>query len=187
MALISRLIGTTVLTLPPGPIPLRIFGRNDEIAEPNPIPRIPPTKPTNPELRRKIINISLFFAPIAFMIPVGYFSTMAIFYLAYSTLWKEISHKNFVVFSNIFAVIISLTAFITGSYVLLTLLQFFLIVFTVIISLAKHNTEKKKFSARTLYLLISVFWLINLFLVAPRRFLHFEFKIVLEIISLAVF
>ena len=69
-ASINRLVGITVLTLPPGPIPDKKFGRTKEIAEPNQTPRSPPTSPTNPELSRNIIIISKFLAPIAFITPI---------------------------------------------------------------------------------------------------------------------
>jgi len=131
------------------------------------------------------------FAPRSIVFPlsmvlVGYFSTMAIFYLTYSVIWKKIRYKHFIAFSNITAMIISLVAFISRSNVLLSLLQLLLLVFTVTISFVKHEKAKKKTNIRALYLLIAAFWLINLFLIGPRR-APFEFKFVLQAISLIVF
>ena len=121
------------------------------------------------------------------IILAGYFSTMAIVYLTYSIIWKKIRYDHFVVFSNTVAVVVSAIAFISRSHILLTLLQIILLAFALIISSIKYKKKKKRFHIRALYSLISVFWLINLFLVGPRRFLPFQFKIILQGVSLLVF
>ena len=51
----------------------------------------------------------------------------------------------------------------------------------------KHKKGKKILPMRAVYLLISIFWLINLFVLGPRRFLPFELKLALQIISVIVF
>ncbi len=121
------------------------------------------------------------------MIVVGYLSTMAIFYLTYSTVWKRINYKHFIIFSNVLAILVSAIAFISRSNILLSLLQLILLAFTIIISIKKHKKGKKKSHARALYLLISTFWLVNLLLVGPRRFVPFEFKVIMQLVSLVIF
>ena len=132
-----------------------------------------------------IIPRGMFFPVV--MVPTGYLSTMAIFYLAYSTIWKKIKYKYFIVFSNIVAIIVSAIAFISRSPILLSIIQLPLLVFTVVLTSRRHKKAKKKSNTRTLYLLISIFWLMNLFVLSPRRFIPFEIKIVLQAISLIVF
>ncbi|MFH1315941.1 MAG: hypothetical protein ABII01_00310 [Candidatus Woesearchaeota archaeon] len=126
------------------------------------------------------------FFPIA-MIPVGYLSTMAIFYLTYSLVWKKIKYNYFFLFSNIIAILVSTAAFISRSHILLTGLQVGLLIFTAIISLSRHSKGKKKHHARALYLIITIFWVISLFLVGPTRFLPFEITLLFQILSIIVF
>ena len=119
------------------------------------------------------------------MVPVGYLSTMAIFYLAYSTSWKKISYRYFVILSNATALVITVVAFLTRSPEILSLIQLGLLVVTIILGIRKH--KKKLSQARALYWLISVFWLINMFALGPRMFLPFWFKEVQQAVSIGVF
>lgn len=118
---------------------------------------------------------------------VAYFSTMAILYLIYSTIWKRIKYEHFLVFSNIIALSVSLAAFISRSPILVSLIQLILLVFAVLISFKMHEKAKKISPIRALYLLIFAFWLINLFVLEPRRFLPFEIKLFFQAISIIVF
>ncbi|MFH1052903.1 MAG: hypothetical protein V1740_00645 [Candidatus Woesearchaeota archaeon] len=126
------------------------------------------------------------FFPIA-MIPVGYLSTLAIFYLTYSLVWKKINYPYFFLFSNIIAILVSIAAFVSRSHILLTGLQIILLLFTGVISLSKHSKGKKKYHARGLYLLITIFWVISLFLIGPNRFLPYEIKALFQVLSIIVF
>ncbi len=119
------------------------------------------------------------------MIPVGYLSTMAIFYLAYSTSWKKLSYRYFVILANATALIISAVAFFTRSPEILSYIQLGLLVVTIILGVRKH--KKKLSQARALYWLISIFWLINMFALGPRMFLPLGFKDLLQMISIVVF
>lgn len=117
---------------------------------------------------------------------VGYFSTMAILYLTYSTIWKKIKPEHFFLFSNIFALFVAAVAFIFISPAMLSLLQLILLVFAVFF-LAVEKKTRKVSPAKLLYLLIFVFWLMNLFALSPRRFLPFEVKLVFQAVSIIVF
>ncbi len=126
------------------------------------------------------------FGPLV-MIPTGYLSTMAIFYLAYTTIWKKIKYEDFLIFSNFLAILVSLVAFFSRSHILLTTLQLVLLVLTILISYRKPKKVKRKTHAKALYILISIFWLLNLLLIGPRRLLPPEMKIILQLISVSVF
>ena len=121
------------------------------------------------------------------MVVTGYISTMAIFYLAYSIVWKKIDYKHFLVFSNTLAILISLIAFISRSHHLLTILQTILLVFTVLIIFSKPRKKGKKSYARVLYLLIALFWLINLIIIGPKKLIPFEAMVTLQGISVIIF
>lgn len=119
---------------------------------------------------------------------MAYFSTMALLYLAYSTIWKKFSMEHFLTFSNIIALFIAVIAFISRSPIIVSLTQLLLLAATVIISVRAYEKDKKRTNTRALYFLIAVFWLISLFVINdPRRLLPFWFKVSLQIISLMVF
>lgn len=120
------------------------------------------------------------------LVVTGYLSTLAIFYLLYSLVWKKIKAKYFWVFSNLIAILVSVVAFFTRSHFILIGIQFILLVFAVILSFVKHK-KKKKSHIRILYVLIMIFWLFNLYVIGPRRLLPHEFRILSQIISVIVF
>ena len=120
---------------------------------------------------------------------IGYFSTMAIFYLVYSTIWKKIDKGHFEMAANILAVVISIFAILSRSHSILVVLQFALLVFVLVYSFFK-KTEKKHLSLWIMYVLVFVFWLLNLFLVQPGGFKHIRTpgaQIISHIISAIVF
>lgn len=125
------------------------------------------------------------FMPICILV-VGYLGTMALLYLAYSTIWKKIKSEHFLLFSNIVALIISLASFFSRNPFFVPLIQFFLLIFIIIVNIKRHG-QIKKGKVRALYLLVAFFWLFNLFILGPTRLIPFEIQITLQIISLAVF
>ena len=134
---------------------------------------------------RFIIPKRIMFFPV-FTVPVTYLSTMAIFFLIYSTIWKRIQYKNFLILSNIVAILISVTAFFSRSLILVSILQLIILLFTVMISTRNHKKKKKKYT-RTLYFLISILWLINLLLLSPGRIFPPGSKILFQTFSIIVF
>lgn len=116
---------------------------------------------------------------------VAYLSTMAILYLMYSTVWKKINVEHFLISSNIVALLIAVTAFISRNPMMVSLIQSVLLAITVIISFRMHKAKRK--NTRILYLLVALFWLINLFVLGPKMFMPFGFKIVFQVLSLFVF
>lgn len=121
----------------------------------------------------------------------GFFSTMAILYLTYSTIWKKINIEHFMAFSNIIALFIAVIAFVSRSPLIVSLIQLVMMVFAAAIILKNNRKYKKKykkrFGTRALYLLIFAFWLISLFALQSRRFIPFEVKAVFQLVSIAVF
>ncbi|MBN2142031.1 hypothetical protein JW711_01755 [Candidatus Woesearchaeota archaeon] len=122
--------------------------------------------------------------PLVFPITV-YLSTMAIFYLAYSMVWEKISHQYFLIASNIIAVGIAVAAYLTNSPMIIALVQLPLLIFTLVKS--TKGRKKKKSHMKGLYFLVSLFWLVNLFVLTPRWFVPFEIKVLLQLASAAVF
>lgn len=118
---------------------------------------------------------------------VAFFSTMAILYLAYSTIWKKINIENFLTFSNIIALFIAVIAFVSRSTLIVSLIQLVLMVFVAAIILKNHKKDKKRLGTKALYLLIFAFWLLSLFALESGRFMPFGVKVAFQLVSIVVF
>lgn len=138
-----------------------------------------------------LFQISLFtfdlYLPRYFFMPfmmtlTAYLSTIAIFYLAYSTSWKNISYKNFLIYSNIIAFFIVVISFLFRSSFVIALAQIPLLIITLI-----NSSKNHKNSTKSLYFLITLFWLINMFLLRPNWFLPFELRLLMYAIPIIVF
>lgn len=123
------------------------------------------------------------------MILVGYLSTLGIFFMAYSVLWKKIKYETFIFISNIIATFISFFAYFSRSPVIVSLLQLPIIIFTLIFTLKKDDKKKKKYHTRILYYFIAIFWLISLFIMDSKQsmLIPYELKVSLQIISIGIF
>ncbi|PIY60240.1 hypothetical protein COY95_02790, partial [Candidatus Woesearchaeota archaeon CG_4_10_14_0_8_um_filter_47_5] len=110
-----------------------------------------------------------------------------IFYLVYSTIWKRIDYRFFILISNSVAIFVSLSGYFTRSPMIVSLVQLPLLILTLVFSLRERHKKSHTTHTRTLYFLISLFWLINLFSLGPRRFFPFEVDIILQVVSLGVF
>lgn len=100
-----------------------------------------------------------------FILPLGYLSTMGIFFLIFSNSWKRFNNKNVLIIGHIVAIALSIASFITRSHIILLLLQTILLVVAVILSFAAKKDGKKLSGARILYILVAVLWLINLWVI----------------------
>lgn len=129
------------------------------------------------------------FGPI-FILPMGYFSTMGIFYLIFSSIWKRFNNNNMLIVGHLVAVALSVVSFITRSHLMLLYLQSVLLVIAVILSFAAKKEGKKLSGARILYILVAALWLINLWIIGKggrRPPFSPGTEILFHILSLAVF
>ncbi len=125
---------------------------------------------------------------LVFILFLGYFSTIGIFYLILSTLWRQCNNKSMLIVGHAAAVALSLVSFVTRSHILLLVFQSILLIAAVILSSMMHRGKKKVSQPRVLYFLVALLWLINLWIITPRRMpFSFELRILLEIFSIAVF
>ena len=121
------------------------------------------------------------------MMVMSYLSTMAMVYLIYSTIWKRFRSLGFLLIANSVAVSLFAISFFTRSLELITFVQFLLLIATVIISTILHRKDKMLSNTRVLYILVSLFWLLSLFIAGPMRFRFFELEFILRIVSIAIF
>jgi len=110
---------------------------------------------------------------------VGYFSTMALFYLAYSVAWKRLDYRKFLVLGNLISVGVALVAHLTRSPYLIALIQL------PILGWALYSARSAKH--RVLYFLIGLFWLVSMFSIGGGLRLAPEISIVLDLLSVSVF
>lgn len=113
-----------------------------------------------------------------------YFSSLAIFYLLYSVMWKKWNgNPNKIYIFHLLAFIISLSIIISRNsliYLGLNVLLFIIALFTVYIS---HKNAKKKTKGHnlyTIYLLLLFFWILNIIdILIPEFFQTFQLFIYL--------
>ena len=126
------------------------------------------------------------FAPF-FILLLGYFSTIGIFYLIFSTIWKKFNNRHLLVFGHSIAILLSVISFITRSHLILLYFQSALLVLAILLIVVRKH-EKKISRMRIMYFLIALIWLINLWIIGPRRKpFPFEMQILVELISIGVF
>ncbi|MFC1768388.1 hypothetical protein ACFLZX_01365 [Nanoarchaeota archaeon] len=141
----------------------------------------------------KITNITFeFFIPMREIWPyvlmvTGYLSTIAIFYLIYSTIWEKIGHKQFLIFSNTIAIILAIIPVIFRSHLTLAVAQIILLLLAIVLNIIYHKKSSKHYQTKALYFLILIFWLFNLALIGPGRLIPHELKIIFQVISFALF
>jgi len=138
-------------------------------------------------LSRMFFDIRLFRGNLGalFILLLGYLSTIAIFYLGLSIIWKKFNTKYLIIFSHIIAVLLAIISFITRSHHILIYIQSIILMVAVILMFINH--KKKKSSIKIIYILIFIFWLINLWAIAPGKVLSMEYKIFFHLISVGLF
>ncbi len=115
---------------------------------------------------------------------VAFFSTLAIFYVGYSILWRKIKSKYiFIIIINILVILLGISSFFLSSLHFIAVFQI-IIVITLLIYLL--NVNKKFSQIKLLYALMLSFWVINLITLNFRKLVPFEIRTVFYIISLIV-
>ncbi len=129
------------------------------------------------------------FLPFAFFMPLllGYFSTIGIFYLIFSTIWKRFDNRNMLFFGHGAAIALSIVSFVTGSTLILLGLQCVFLGVAVTLKFVTHRAREKLSQTKLLYLLVALLWFINLLMIDRRRPFPLEIEIFFQLVSLAVF
>jgi hypothetical protein len=118
-----------------------------------------------------------------------YFSTIAIFYLIYSMMWKRWGKKEYGIY--IFHGIALLTCVLSLSFrnpLIYLIINFFLFIFAVSLFLGLHKERKKykKNNLHTIYALLFTFWSLNMIDVLIPDFLQ-NTQLFIYLISLGIF
>ncbi|MEM0230620.1 MAG: hypothetical protein QXW00_02135 [Candidatus Woesearchaeota archaeon] len=119
-----------------------------------------------------------------------YFSSMAIFFLLYSVMWKKLnSNRLALAILNILAIGIALTPLLGRSILLpfiinLTLLA--VILYALFLAYRSSTGGKKSRNLFLLYLLLSIFWILNITDILIPRLLNI-YKLLIYLISILLF
>lgn len=127
------------------------------------------------------------FGEITFFIFM-YFSSIAIFYLLYSVMWKKWKSKLIIYLFHLTALAIATTISLFRNqtiYFLINILLFIFILFTVYTSY-KQSKKKKSPNLYFIYLLLFVFWILNILDVLIPTFLKTS-QLFIYLTSLGVF
>jgi hypothetical protein len=131
------------------------------------------------------------FGPL-FILGVGYVSTLGLWYLIFSSIWKKFSRKSLMITGHTTAIILSLVSFFLHSHLVILYAQVILLIIGVVLIFRSGTKTKKVSQTKILYILTSFLWLINLFIIdkkgPPGIFGMWSFWIELffQIVSIAV-
>ena len=122
--------------------------------------------------------------PILFM---GYFSTMGIFSLIFSSIWKKSNPEKMALAGHGTAIALSLISFLTRSHFILLYLQCAFLIVAVMLRFVIDERRRNITQAKVLYILVAALWLVNLFSAGIRRPFSFELDIFSFVFSFVVF
>ncbi|NCN51932.1 hypothetical protein GW931_02885 [archaeon] len=114
----------------------------------------------------EIIEFSALFFGVLTLFFFMYASTMAIFYLLYSVVWKNFKEKKFTIpLIHILVLIISAWSILVNEVRILLGFQVFIFLFIAVynyLSLKKSKGTKKPGQLHAIYLFLFLFWMLNL-------------------------
>ena len=138
----------------------------------------------------EILEISPMFFGEGTLFLFLYFSSMAVFSLLYSVMWKKWNNDSkikyvlhFLSFAIAFLSIISRNMVVRAG---ITLLLFTIVLFTIYEVYKEGKNKKKKNHLYTIYMLLFAFFLLNIFDILIPNFLT-EFKMFIYLASITVF
>lgn len=119
-----------------------------------------------------------------------YFSTMAIFFLLYSVMWKKWNHSRLTItLLNAFALIIAFVSIFSRGIFVYSIMNLILLLVVLFILIVAYKDSKKKSKAGgqfIIYLLLSIFWILNITDILIPRFLSI-YQLLVYLVSILLF
>jgi len=117
-----------------------------------------------------------------------YFSALAIFYLVYSVKHKKWNNKNLtIIIFQLLAIIIGVIVIISKNpYVILAINLLFLTSILFVIFTTHSQRKNKHKSLYVIYILLFVFWILNIFNILIPNFLQF-YHLLIYLASISIF
>ncbi|NQU78772.1 hypothetical protein HQ545_03295 [Candidatus Woesearchaeota archaeon] len=120
------------------------------------------------------------------LLVTGYFSTIAIFYLLLSLVWKRVNSEQFLAVAHVAAFLLASVVFVFRSAHFLALIQVLLIIFVLILAYLRSRHSRSFSGLFVIYVLLFVGWLANIMILSPRFRIPFEVMAVSYAVSVAV-
>ena len=133
------------------------------------------------------------------IIPLSILSTLALLYLAYSTIWKRLAYNQFIIFALAYAFVVTIVTTTLQSITSLILLQLPILLFAFIQLRKSKHAKKTKTQIKTtnnnihtMYSLLAVFWILSFFVIRIPR-IHITMilplwaKIILQLLAIGSF
>jgi hypothetical protein len=138
----------------------------------------------------RIIDINPGFMGIITLFVFMYFSCLAVFYLVYSLMWKKLNGSSGVLLiSHLLSALISLIIVTTKEVWVFLGVNLFILtiaISSIILTHKKSKDKKKKSNMHVIYILLFVFWILNIIEVLIPIFLQL-YQILIYLASLGVF
>lgn len=117
-----------------------------------------------------------------------YFSSMAIFYLLYSVMYKKWNgDSKKILFFHLSALAIAfINILFPSSWVYLSINLLFLIIFSLIVYISHKSSTNKKSSLYIIYILLLVFWVLNIIDILIPKFLQ-TYQLIIYLSSTGIF
>jgi cbb3-type cytochrome oxidase subunit 1 len=131
------------------------------------------------------LNYGFLFGPITIGIFI-YFSSMAVLYLLYSVMWKKWNEKS-IYFFHIIALVLAAITLISRSHLMPFLINAVLLIFVIVITIISYNQKSKKENILHItYLLLSIFFILNIMDILIPRFLE-TYRLLIYLASSGIF
>lgn len=136
------------------------------------------------EIPQIIFNTAGYATLLLFM----YFSSMAVFYLLYSVMWKKWSESpKLILLFHALAVIISVASIISrNSWIILGINLFLLGTVSFVFLMVHKDSKKKKNTLYFVYMLLFIFWILNLIDIFIPSFMQ-GFQLIAYLASMGIF
>jgi hypothetical protein len=138
----------------------------------------------------EILDISPRFIGWISLFVFSYSSSMAVFYLLYSVMWKKWNHSKLKIYLfNFLAIIIAMIGiFLRGmeANLISNMILFVFICFILFIAYKDSKDKNKGKGLYIIYLLLFIFWILNIIDILIPRFLHI-YQIVIYLASISIF
>lgn len=118
-----------------------------------------------------------------------YFSSMAVFYLLYSLMFKKWENKNRTYLFHLLAFLISFVIIISGSSLIYLMINLFLFIFAAFIGYNSYRNSENKAKGHNLYfiyILLFIFWILNILDILIPNFFQ-TFQLFIYLVSLGIF
>ncbi|MFA5070928.1 MAG: hypothetical protein WC511_00990 [Candidatus Pacearchaeota archaeon] len=115
-----------------------------------------------------------------------YLSSISVFYLLYSVVWKKLEDKK-IYLVHIAAILIAFVSILSRDGIFLLFVNLFLfIIVSLTFYFARRNSKKKKHTFYAVYMLLVFFWILNILDILIPSFFQ-GFQIIIYLFSISIF